>query len=123
MPLKLYLLLSVFFTSIVSGQNKPEDNILFNAFKQGQVNGGGNCASIALIKMAIGTYGVGNVFNYTISPNNNSIIVKLKNDTTVEVLYTEIAQATKENGFVIKSQKPEAKSNLTRTLVLQLWLK
>jgi hypothetical protein len=57
-------------------QAQPETNILFNAFKQGNVNGGGNCASIALIKASIGKFGVGNIFKYSKNKLDGSILVK-----------------------------------------------
>ena len=101
-------ILLVVISIYAKGQINPADNVLFNAFKQGSVNGGGNCASIALIKACIGTYGVGNVFSYGIPKTDNSITVKLKNDSTFDVTFKEIAEATRGNGFVIKSTNLQA---------------
>lgn len=102
-------LLMLFTFATAYSQQKPEENLFFNAFKQSSVNGGGNCASIALIKAAIGTFGIDNVFSYSPASGDSSIIVKLRNDSTVEVKYSEIVEATKENGFTIKSTDSRAK--------------
>lgn len=104
----LISLLFLFSFLTAFSQQKPDENLLFNAFKQGSVKGGGNCASIALIKAAIGTFGIDSVFSYSAAPNGNSITVKLKNDSTIEVKYSEILEATKANGFKIKSTDPKA---------------
>ena len=106
--LLLYPLLLVSLSNY--GQTTPEANLLFNAFKQGNVNGGGNCASIALIKASIGTFGVGNVFSYTRNDKDSSITAKLRNDSTFNLTYNEIRQATLANGFVSKLQNQEAKN-------------
>lgn len=62
---------------------------IFKAFKQGTVDlpllrklgGGGNCASVALIKAAIGTFGFNNVFkSIIIDEVNNRYIIDLKDD-------------------------------------------
>lgn len=108
--MKQLLFVSLLATALSSkAQTQPETNILFNAFKQGNVNGGGNCASIALIKASIGTFGVRKVFTYSKNKLDGSILVKLRNDSTFKVTYNEIQQATNENGFVSKVQAQEAK--------------
>ncbi len=66
-----------------SNPNLIEPKIIMNAFKQGRVNlpffrrigGGGNCASIALIKAAIGTYGFDCVFKKIEVDNTNELFV------------------------------------------------
>jgi hypothetical protein len=108
--MKKLLLFILLIESLYSkGQNQPEENPLFNAFKQGNVAGGGNCASIALIKACIGTFGIGKVFTYTKSDSDSLIIVKLRTDSIIKVTFKEIKEATKENGFISKSQTLEAK--------------
>lgn len=100
---KQTLLIATMFTTFVSfGQTSPKENILFNAFKQGQVEGGGNCASIALIKACIGTYGVGKVVQLVEDPNHQQINVKLRNNFHLVMTHFEIEAATLGNGFVLK---------------------
>lgn len=101
--------LLVLYMFNANGQTSPENNLLFNAFKQGNVNGGGNCASIALIKACIGTFGVGNVFTYERHDEDSLITVKLRNDSSFNITYEQIRTATWENGFVNRSDLPEAK--------------
>ncbi len=64
---------------------------IMNAFKQGMVHlpplrkigGGGNCASIAIIKAAIGTFGFENVFkSVIIDDKNQRFLIDLKDDDT-----------------------------------------
>jgi hypothetical protein len=107
--LTFVILMFLFGFADVIGQPRPETNILFNAFKQGDVNGGGNCASIALIKASIGTFGIGDVFDYSKSDVDSLINVKLRNGQSLKVTYAEIRKATTENGFVLKSDNEEAK--------------
>ncbi|HEU4552476.1 MAG TPA: hypothetical protein VFS25_06570 [Chitinophaga sp.] len=106
-----YLITGLLLMGIAAakGQTPPDNNLLFNAFKQGNVNGGGNCASIALIKACIGTFGVGNVFTYRQNNVDSLITVTLRNDTTFTVTYAQIREATRQNGFVSKSALPEAR--------------
>jgi hypothetical protein len=62
---------------------------IFSSFKQGTVDlplfrrigGGGNCASVALIKAAIGTYGFDNIFNSILIDNRNKrYLIDLKDE-------------------------------------------
>lgn len=100
----------LFASSIIAQQHLPQDNILFNAFKQSSVNGGGNCASIALIKASIGTFGVGKVFTSKKDDNNKVLKVTLRDSSLYDIKYSEIDESAKENGFKIKSQLSEAKN-------------
>lgn len=109
MKTKLFSFLIILYCLTSNAQqHAPQDNVLFNAFKQGNVNGGGNCASIALIKASIGTYGVGNVFISSKDEKNKILSVRLKDNTTYSIPFSEIDLAIKENGFEIKSQLKEA---------------
>lgn len=101
--------LLIFSYSISYAEQEPKDTLLFNAFKQGEVDGGGNCSSIALIKAAIGTFGIGNVFNYSNVPGDNMIVVKLRNDSMLSVKYVDISDPIKNNGFKMKAEGQEAK--------------
>lgn len=109
MKTKLFSFLVILYCIDSNAQeHAPEDNVLFNAFKQGNVNGGGNCASIALIKAAIGTFGVGNVFTSSKDEENKILLVRLKDDTSYSIPFSEIDLSIKENGFKIKSQLDQA---------------
>lgn len=77
--------------SIASGdpRNPVTKEQLCNAFKQGTVHlprlrrigGGGNCASVAVIKAAIGTLGIDNVFKSVIVDQRNSrYIIDLRDE-------------------------------------------
>ncbi|WFB69111.1 hypothetical protein [Chryseobacterium sp. WX] len=101
-------LITVRFFSVSAQQHLPEDNLLFNAFKQSNVNGGGNCASIALIKASIGTFGLGKVFTSERDNLNMVLKVKLKNSTQCNIKYSEIDQSIKENGFKLNSTSEAA---------------
>lgn len=108
--MKRLIILFITFTNLTAtGQVPPAENILFNAFKQGNVNGGGNCASIALIKASIGTFGVGKVFDCSTNLSDSIINVKLRNDSTLTITFKEIQKAIKENGFVEKLHSEDAK--------------
>lgn len=75
------------------------DQQLFKAFKQDIVKfqgtlskfgGGGNCASIALIKSAIGNFGINGVFkNITIDSVNKMVHVTLRDDATVDLTFNK----------------------------------
>lgn len=84
------------------GKNKPVSfttEQICNSFKQGTVDlplllrigGGGNCASVAVIKAAIGTFGFDNIFKSIVIDNKNErYIIDLKDDDkTVYSLYFE----------------------------------
>lgn len=58
---------------------------IIQAFRQGTVEEGGNCASIALIKAAINVFGVGYVFEISKSENIYSVVFK---DRT-ELIFTQ----------------------------------
>ena len=86
--------------SLEFGSNKPSPfttNQIFKAFKQGtvqlplfwRIGGGGNCASVALIKAAIATFSFNNVFkSIVIDEVNSRYLIDLKDeDKTVYSLY------------------------------------
>lgn len=104
------LILILFFISASAQQHLPQDNLLFNSFKQSNVNGGGNCASIALIKASIGTFGIGKVFTSKKDDVNKVLNVTLRDNNSYEIKYSELDESIKENGFKIKSQNSEAKN-------------
>jgi hypothetical protein len=75
---------------------------LFNAFKQGVVQSrsrkAGNCAAVALIKAAIGTYGLHKVFE--ISERSSELkLVTLRDNTSFEISDKEIAYAQTQSKF------------------------
>jgi hypothetical protein len=69
------------------------DTSIFNSFKQGiisirnpvrKIGGGGNCASVAVIKAAIGTFGVNKVFNsVTYDQDEEMYTIVLQNEDTL----------------------------------------
>jgi hypothetical protein len=87
---------------------------IFPAFYQGvyeDSTGAGNCASIALIKAAIYTFGF-EVFEYTLQ--NDKYSVKLKNDDTVQFSVTELDFAKSQSSFILSdtdSQEEESAFN------------
>jgi len=83
-----------------------QDLQLMNAFKQGQVEGPGNCASVAMIKAAIDRYGVGNVFMRIRDEASRTYFVRLYSGVALTLTYDEIEKAAKEAGF-IESKYPE----------------
>lgn len=85
---------------------------LFGAFKQDFVKfqgiiqklkpGGGNCASIALIKAAIGTFGVNGVFkNVSIDSANRIVNVTLQDNSLVDLNFDRLKNG-KEYFFIEK---------------------
>jgi hypothetical protein len=90
----ILVLISIFSNSQVI---QVTDQQLFNAFKQDIVKfqgtlsrfgGGGNCASIALIKASIGTFGINGVFkNVTFDSANSILHVTLRNDDIVDLTF------------------------------------
>lgn len=95
-----FLTVEVFgFTGPSSAQEIMGDTILLNAFKQGKVN---NCVSIALIKAAIGTFGLSNQYK-VISSTDSNIIFKLRNDDTVILPLEEINYSIASNYFIQKN--------------------
>lgn len=72
---------------------------LIQAFRQGQVDldEGGNCAAVALIKAAIEVFGLDNVFTQTKEENTFHIV--FKNDTKVSFTQAELDRSIKAAGF------------------------
>lgn len=94
-----------------------------NAFKQGivdlpplwRIGGGGNCASIAIIKSAIGTYGFDNVFkSIIVDAANKRYIIDLRDeDTTVYTLsFANYEHACKKSSFILKGDDQSSKDIL-----------
>lgn len=76
---------------------------IFNAFKQGGVDGGGNCASIAVIKATIGTYGIGNVYTYVGKKNDSQTQYLLRSGDTITISDAEISLAITNANFQQKN--------------------
>jgi len=73
---------------------------IIRSFYQGKdedYQGAGNCASIAVIKAAIYTFGF-DVFDYTIE--NDTYFVKLKNNDKITFTKQELGYASKESSFI-----------------------
>jgi hypothetical protein len=72
---------------------------VMNSFKQGEVEeGGGNCASIALIKASIATFGVGKVLT-TLHKGAGQYTYQLRDGSTVTLTDAEIMQVIASAGF------------------------
>lgn len=77
-----------------------DKKLLIRSFYQGkdeEFMGAGNCASVALIKAAIYTFGF-NVFNYTIE--NEIFQAKLKNGDKLSFTQKEFEYASKQSKFI-----------------------
>ena len=76
---------------------------VISAFRQGH-SGDFNCASVAVIKCAIATFGISNIFKSIIeSPNAYSVV--LRNGDSVGLDKSELALAKTMNGFLLLSNK------------------
>lgn len=81
-----------------------DENPLFNTFKQGSVQGEGNASSVAIIKAAIGTFGVNNVFRYQSTDNaGGKLVIRLRNDETITLTFAEWKQAAAASAFSEKN--------------------
>lgn len=96
----LTLLLPLF----LSAQDKPQDNLLFNCFKQLVLKGEDNGTSVAFIKAAMGTMGVNNVFrNHSIDAEKKQHTILLRNGKTVVLSFAEEEQAAAASGFMSRN--------------------
>lgn len=104
----LILICAIVF-SLNVGHAQQQPNPIFNAFKQGYVKEGGNCSSIAVIKAAIGTFGIGKVFQEDrASRTNDNFTYILKNGDKVTLNHREIQEATERAKFIQKDSTLEA---------------
>lgn len=87
---------------INSGAIAQSSSPLFSAFKQGivktQEKKAGNCASVAIIKAAIGTYGTGKVFQQHL--RENGIAVILRDGTLLSLTLAELEMASAASAFL-----------------------
>lgn len=94
-----------------------------NAFKQGRVDlplfrrigGGGNCASIALIKAAIGNFGFSGIFNSIIVDySNERFLIDLIDDEekTYSLSYNNFRYASKKSSFELNNSDDISKEIL-----------
>lgn len=77
------------------------DTKIFNAFKQGNVNEGGNCVSIALIKAAYSKYGFDNVFK-KIDGNNGTFTVTMRDDSIVTITNDDLRIVSERANFKLR---------------------
>lgn len=94
-----FLFFAILLSVKCSAQNEIGGSILLNAFKQGKVN---NCVSIALIKAAIGTFGLENHYKI-ISKTDSVIVLRLRNGENVSLSPAEITYSITSNYFVQKN--------------------
>lgn len=93
------IVITFFVVTLVYGQQI--DTKIFNAFKQGNVNEGGNCVSIALIKAAYSKYGSENVFK-NIQEVNETYKVTMRDDTVVTFTKDELKIVSERANFKLK---------------------
>ncbi len=84
-------------------QSYTYDTTVISAFHQGH-NGDFNCASIALIKCTIATFGQDNVFK-SVSKNNDIYTITLRNGEIVTLTKQELDTATARNGFKLDNDQ------------------
>lgn len=83
----------------------PAENPLFNTFKQGLVKDGDNGAIVAVVKAAIGSLGVNNVFVYVTNDEvKQRYIVNLRNSEKIILKYSELREAGAFAGFDEKAK-------------------
>lgn len=99
--MKQIILTTVTFFFLTFTYGQQIDNKIFNAFKQGNVNEGGNCVSIALIKAAYSKYGYENVFK-TIDENNDTFTVTMRDDSVVIFSKDELKIVSERANFKLK---------------------
>jgi hypothetical protein len=105
--------------------NTNNENFTFeqiaNSFKQGRVElpllrrigGGGNCASIALIKASIGSFGFSGVFKSIIIDEQKSrFLIDLIDDdeTTYNLSFRDYEYASKKSAFELNSEDEISKN-------------
>jgi hypothetical protein len=73
---------------------------IIQSFRQGTVEEGGNCASIALIKAAISVFGIDNVFEY--QKDNNVYTILLKDGNQVTFTQEQLDYTTLRAGFHLR---------------------
>jgi hypothetical protein len=101
---KLFCLLITCLGLSASAQDKPEDNLLFNCFKQLVVKGEDNGTSVAFIKAAMGTFGVNNVFRNVNTDNAaKQHTILLRNGVTVVLNFAEVEEAGAAAGFMVRN--------------------
>ncbi len=98
------ILLAAWF--VFSGIQCCAQNAVMQAFKQGPSDGEGNCASVAVIKAAIGKYGPGKVFTVIHDRANQCCTIILKTGVRFCFTYSELEAAQKANGFIQKRFDP-----------------
>lgn len=100
LALTFFITSSPIANSQTSASNPFNNTTITNAFKQGKHYN--NCSSIALIKAAIGTFGLEKVFKQVLR-QNDSVVFKLRNGEQIAITPAEISYCTLNNGFILKS--------------------
>src|SRR5687768_6484979 len=98
MKRNIIAILTLFIQPLLYGQADPK---IFNAFKQGNVNEGGNCVSIALIKAAFSKYGYDSLF-LSVKETGNSFQVTMRDDVTVNFTKEELKKVEERANFKLK---------------------
>jgi hypothetical protein len=106
------IILFVLCSIAAQAQLSRGDTLLFNSFKQDEVKvpaaSGGNCVSIALIKTAIGTFGLGKVFGLKTDSVKQIYQVTLRNGKVLQLSFDEVASATQKAHFFLKIKTAES---------------
>lgn len=99
--MKKIILLFLALACINLIQAQELDTKIFNAFKQGNVNEGGNCVSIALIKAAFSKYGYNDIFKNVLKDDSN-YKVTMRDDTLVVFSQSELDLVASRANFKLK---------------------
>lgn len=95
----IFFILVILISNTIGAQEL--NTTIFNAFKQGNVNEGGNCVSIALIKAAYSKFGFNNVFE-KIDKKNDKYKVTMRDKSIVEFNESELELARERANFKLK---------------------
>jgi hypothetical protein len=75
--------------------------------------GGGNCASVAVIKAAIATYGVNNVFkNVKDNPQLKEYLITLRDGRVISLNYDRTTYGIKKSAFIYTGNSNDEKKNI-----------
>lgn len=102
----LYLVITASFKTIYGQTFQSSysyDNTVISAFHQGN-KGDYNCASIAVIKCCIATFGIDSVFR-SVNDLGDRFEITFRNNETISLTKQELAKATQASGFVLDSNK------------------
>ncbi len=87
---------------------------IIQAFRQGAVTEGGNCASIALIKAAIDVYGIGNVFQA--EKSDGTYHIQFRDGSELSITEDQLSYTTVRADFHLRQGQNEAQTTLYKEI-------